>query len=152
MKTQQLIDSLLTVAKDGIRSNIESSDTELLPTMIVLTKDNKYEIYGLAADKTEIPKLMKMTLTQREAKAYVLVLEAWITPFYEEAARYNWNVRDMPDDDKSEVAQAMLVTKDGGCTGYSVATIEHSKNGRVLQEWKDGIPEKVEGPFIVTDW
>jgi len=152
MKTQQLIDNLLIVAKDGVRSNIKNSAEELMPTMIVLTKDNKYEVYGLAADKEEIPTLMKMALTQREAKAYVLILEAWITPFYEEASRYNWNIRDMPEDDKSEVAQAMVVTKDDGCTHYSVATIEHSKNGRILQEWKDGVPEKVEGPFIVTDW
>ena len=152
MKTQKLIDSLIKGAKEGIRSNIESSEAELMPTMIVLTKDDTYEVYGLAAEKEEIPKLMKMTLTQRQAKAYVLILEAWITPFYEEASRYNWNIRDMPEDDKSEVAQAMLVTKTGGCTNYSVAVIEHSENGRILREWKDEVPEKVEGPFLVTDW
>ena len=55
MKTQKLIDSLIKGAKEGIRSNIESSEAELMPTMIVLTKDDTYEVYGLASEKEEIP-------------------------------------------------------------------------------------------------
>jgi len=158
MKTQQLIDNLVETAKKGIKYNIENPNCvtgkyeELIPAMIILTKDDTYEVCILSAKKEEMPNLMKTILTQRQAKAYVLILEVWATPFYEEASRYNWRIRDMPEDDKSEIAQAMLVTKDGGCTNYSMAVIEHSENGRILREWKDEVPDTIKGSFLVTDW
>ena len=97
---------------------------------------------------------MTAQLTDRNAKAYALVLEAWATAFVDEAAKYDYRVRDMPLDDKYEVVQIIVVDKNLGYVCGSQSRIDRiDDNTRKLRDWNEG--DKVhnaQGSFVITEW
>jgi len=147
-------DMLHEMAKSGATLNVKADPNDLIPVLILINSKGEVEIYGMVGeDKNEILKMLKTTLTQRDAKLYALVVEAWVTEFPHEAAKYNWRVRDMPPDDKSEAVQIIVVEKDKGCLGRSIAKIERvDEKTRRLHEWKTETPDGISGPFVVTHW
>ena len=80
---EELIQGMEVAAKRGAQYNIEALNEELIPTLMILTKDDRIEIAHIAAEREDIPVLLKECLITKQAKAYTLILEAWSTNFVE---------------------------------------------------------------------
>ena len=125
-KTQINVDALTKAAKQGAEFNIKlHPDEDLLPTIILLTKKDvptgAIEVYGFAAEKNQVPAMMLKALVDRQAEAYALVVEAWASSFIEEAKKYDYKIRDMPEDDKYEIVNVFAVSRDKGCLSHSIS-------------------------------
>ena len=151
MTDEELLKGMETAAKRGAQHNIEALNEELIPTLMLLTKNGRIEVALLTGEKEDFPRILKKMLITQQAKAYILILEAWETSFVEKALELNGRVRDMPLDDRFEVTSVILVKKNEGITKYLTARIDTQSNGhRILRDWVDGIIQ--ESRLCVTDW
>ena len=148
---EELIQGMEIAAKRGAQYNIEALNEELIPTLMILTKDDRIEIAHIAAEREHIPDILKECLITKQAKAYTLILEAWSTSFVEKAMALDGRVRDMPLDDRFEVTSIVLVKKNEGITKYLTARIDTQSDGhRTLRDWETGTVQ--ESRLCVTDW
>ena len=152
MVDELILQQLQTAAKSGAKLNIGLFD-QLLPTLLIATS-KEIEIYGLTAEKDQLPMVILDTLKQRQALAYALIIEAWSTQFIERAAQYDYRVRDMAPDDRDEVVQIIVVEKDSDSVRFSMAKIKTASTGhRSLMEWiENGPNRKACGAFVITEW
>ena len=107
---EELIQGMEVAAKRGAQYNIEALNEELIPTLMILTKDDRIEIAHIASEREHIPVILKECLITKQAKAYTLILEAWSTNFVEKAIALEGRVRDMPLDDRFEVTNIIMVS------------------------------------------
>ena len=148
---EELIQGMEVAAKRGAQYNIEALNEELIPTLMILTKDDRIEIAHIAAEREHIPGILKEWLITKQAKAYTLILEAWSTSFVEKAMALEGRVRDMPLDDRFEVTSIVLVKKNEGITKYLTARIDTQSDGhRTLRDWETGTVQ--ESRLCVTNW
>ena len=151
MNEEELIHGMEIAAKRGAQYNIEALNEELIPTLMILTENDRIEMAHLTGEKDEFSYILKKVLTAKQAKAYVLVLEAWQTSFVEKALELDGRVRDMPLDDKFEVTSVILVKRNEGVTKYLTARIDTQSDGhRKLRDWETGYI--YESRLCVTDW
>ena len=150
-KEEELLEGMEIAAKRGAQYNIEALNEELIPTLMLLTKNDRIELAHLTGEKDEFPHILKKVLITKQAKAYVLVLEAWQTSFVEKALELEGRVRDMPLDDRFEVTSIVLVKKNEGITKYITARIDTQSDGhRTLRDWETAAVH--ESRLCVTDW
>ena len=148
---EELIQGMEIAAKRGAQYNIEALNEELIPTLMILTKDDRIEIAHIAAEREHIPGILKEWLITKQAKAYTLILEAWSTSFVEKAMALEGRVRDMPLDDRFEVTNVIMVKRNEGITKYLSARIDTESNGnRKLREWETGTVQ--DSRICITKW
>jgi len=148
---EELIQGMEVAAKRGAQYNIEALNEELIPTLMILTKDDRIEIAHIAAEREHIPVLLKECLITKQAKAYTLILEAWSTNFVEKAIALEGRVRDMPLDDRFEVTNIIMVKRNEGVTKYLSARIDTEFSGkRKLREWETGTVQ--DSRICITKW
>jgi hypothetical protein len=148
---EELIQGMEIAAKRGAQYNIEALNEELIPTLMILTKDDRIEIAHIAAEREHIPGILKEWLITKQAKAYALILEAWSTSFVEKAMALEGRVRDMPLDDRFEVTNVIMVKRNEGITKYLSARIDTESNGnRKLREWETGTVQ--DSRICITKW
>jgi hypothetical protein len=148
---EELIQGMEVAAKRGAQYNIEALNEELIPTLMILTKDDRIEIAHIAAEREDIPNILKECLITRQAKAYTLILEAWSTNFIEKAMELEGRVRDMPLDDRFEVTNIIMVKRNEGITKYLSARIDTESDGnRKLREWEIGTVQ--DSRICITKW
>ena len=105
----------------------------------------------IAAEREDIPVLLKECLITKQAKAYTLILEAWSTNFVEKAIALEGRVRDMPLDDRFEVTNIIMVKRNEGVTKYLSARIDTEFSGkRKLREWETGTVQ--DSRICITKW
>jgi len=152
MVDELILQKLQTAAKVGAEINIGLYD-QLLPTLLVATP-KEIEIYGVTTDKEDIPAVIVETLRKCHAIAYALVIEAWSTPFLEQAAQHDYKVRDMAPDDRDEIVQIIIAEQHNKAVRFSIAKIQTVATGqRHLMEWSESGPDsKACGTFIITEW
>ena len=150
--TNDWIKGMELAAKRGAQYNIEALSEELIPTLMVLTKNNNVEVAHVTAPKEEMADVIKDWLLKRQAKAYILILEAWSTNFVDEALeKYDGRVANMPLDDRFEVTTIIIVKKDEGVIQYLSARIDTDLEGhRKLREWSNGNVQETR--ICVTEW
>ena len=150
MTDEQLIHGMEIAAKRGAQYNIEVLNEELLPTLMILTDNNRIELAHIAAERDEISTQLKETLISKQAKAYVLIVEGWASAFVENLKKYD-RVRDMPPDDRYEVTNITLVKQNDATTKFMQARIDTQTDGRrTLREWETGTMKA--SRLHVTDW
>jgi len=148
---EELIQGMEIAAKRGAQYNIEALNEELIPTLMILTKDDRIERAHIAAEREHIPGILKEWLITKQAKAYTLILEAWSTSFVEKAMALEGRVRDMPLDDRFEVTNVIMVKRNEGITKYLSARIDTESNGnRKLREWETGTVQ--DSRICITKW
>ena len=148
---EELIQGMEIAAKRGAQYNIEALNEELIPTLMILTKDDRIEIAHIAAEREHIPGILKECLITKQAKAYTLILEAWSTSFVEKAMALDGRVRDMPLDDRFEVTNIIMVKRNEGITKYLSARIDTKSDGnRKLREWEIGTVQ--DSRICITKW
>lgn len=151
MNEDELINGMEIAAKRGAQYNIEVINEELIPTLMILTENNRIELAHINAEYDEFPSVLEEVLSSTQAKAYALILEAWQTQFVERALELDGRVRDMPPDDRFEVSTLMLVKRNEGLLKYITARIDTQSDGRrTLQDW---VPALVRDQKIcITEW
>jgi len=148
---EELIQGMEIAAKRGAQYNIEALNEELIPTLMILTKDDRIEVAHIAAEREHIPGILKEWLITKQAKAYTLILEAWSTSFVEKAMALEGRVRDMPLDDRFEVTNVIMVKRNEGITKYLSARIDTKSDGnRKLREWETGTVQ--DSRICITKW
>ena len=148
---EELIQGMEIAAKRGAQYNIEALNEELIPTLMILTKDDRIEIAHIAAEREHIPGILKEWLITKQAHAYALILEAWSTSFVEKAMALEGRVRDMPLDDRFEVTNVIMVKRNEGITKYLSARIDTKSDGnRKLREWEIGTVQ--DSRICITKW
>ena len=151
MNSEKLLQGMEIAAKRGAQYNIEALNEELVPTLMILTKNDKIEVAHIDAEKEDIPNVLKEYLTSRQAKAYTLILEAWSTSFIEKAMALDGRVRDMPLDDRFEVTNIIIVKRNEGITKYLSARIDTASDGnRKLRDWETGTVQDTR--ICITEW
>ena len=96
---ERLIKGMEIAAKRGSQYNIEVLNEEIVPTLMILTGNDRIELAHILVESEDMADALKEFLLEKQAKAYALILEAWETSFIEEASKYGGLVRDMPLDD-----------------------------------------------------
>ena len=150
MTEEQLIKGMEIAAKRGAQYNIEVLNEEILPTLMILTQQNRIEVAHILEEKDELKNAIKDALIARQAKAYILVVEAWASDFIENMKNYD-RVRDMPADDRYEITNITLVTQNDKTPKFFQARIDTQNDGRrTLREWEHGSIEA--SRLHITDW
>jgi hypothetical protein len=141
-----ILDDLEKVAKDGIEVIV--ADQELIPTLIISTPTG-VEIIGIVAENHTLNSI-RYLLTQRQVKAYALVLEGYATKSIEAANKVEGKIRNLPLDDRFDVASISLV-ENGGTTKLLTSVIDADKDGvRSLRKWETS--QSVSGRYIIENW
>ena len=151
MNSEKLLQGMEIAAKRGAQYNIEALNEELIPTLMILTKNDKIEVAHIDAEKEDIPNVLKEYLISKQAKAYTLILEAWSTSFIEKAMALDGRVLDMPLDDRFEVTNIIMVKRNEGITKYLSARIDTASDGnRKLRDWETGTVQDTR--ICITEW
>ena len=141
-----ILDVLEKVAKEGIEVIV--ADQELIPTLIISTSTG-VEVIGIVAEKHTLDSI-RYLLTQRQVKAYALVLEGYATKSMEAASKVEGKIRNLPLDDRFDVASISLVTN-GGTTRLLTSVIDSDKDGvRSLRKWETS--QSVSGRYVIENW
>ena len=151
MKSQTL--PLQRAAKLGARSNVDNDPEDLVPVLLILTAAG-IDCVGIdIEDKDVAATVIHRVLTEENACAYSLVMEAWETSFIDSPLAQEGRVRDMPADDRREVVSVHTVERDNPETYLSRAVITRLEDGtRRLGDWEDEVSELAIGRFVITDW
>ena len=149
---ERLIKGMEIAAKRGSQYNIEVLNEEIVPTLMILTGNDRIELAHILVESEDMADALKEFLLEKQAKAYALILEAWQTSFIEEASKYGGRVRDMPLDDRFEVANITTVSRlDGIKKSYSSRIRTSPTSGkRQLQSWTENSLELAQK--CVIDW
>ena len=138
-------------AKRGSQYNIEVLNEEIVPTLMILTGNDRIELAHILVESEDMADALKEFLLEKQAKAYALILEAWQTSFIEEASKYGGRGRDMPLDDRFECTTLILVRKNQGIVKYLSAKIDTDSDGkRKLREWETGNVQETR--ICITEW
>ena len=141
-----VLNILEKVAKEGIEMIV--ADQELIPTLIISTSTG-VEVIGIVTENHTLESI-RYLLTQRQVKAYALVLEGYATKSIEAANKVEGKIRNLPLDDRFDVASISLV-ENGGTTRLLTSVIDSDKNGiRSLRKWETST--SVSGQYIIESW
>ena len=150
------------MAKTGAEMNCINS--ELLPVLFLDTPDGLKivgeEFIPVLTDtayvgnaelqKQAVADTIRSLLKEHDATQYVYINEGYATEFVESAKRVNYRVREMPSEDRYDVAMITAVKKGKPIEGYT-AIIDSLKSGkRKMRKWEKA--DGVEGRFAITNW
>ena len=146
---------LTDVAKQGAELNCVNQ--ELLPVLILDTPIGiqaigvtSPDLNDLEAEKQTIVETITQILKKWKATQYVHVHEGYATTFVESAERVNYQIRELPPEDRYDVAVVTAVKKGKPAIGFT-AIIDSSNDGtRKIREWEASVA--VDGRFVITDW
>ena len=146
MKTE--LENLENVAKETVSELVKTE--ELLPTLMMETPDG-FDVMGIVMEsKEDIIATIKTLLRTNKATAYALVIEGYATKSEDAANRVQGRIRDLPPDDRFDVASITLVEK-GKTPKLISSVIDSDKNGiRSLRGWETS--QSATGRFIIENW
>ena len=151
MEDRPVLGELVNMVKYGTELNVAAQTGDLLPVVVAYNSHhNELHMVQLASEgSSELAHAIRAFLAQKEASSYALVIEGWATTFYEAAEAHNFEVSEMPADDRYEMVQILAVERDGIKLSYE-ARIHRTDDGRELGEWKQ--LTSYEGRFVITEW
>jgi len=151
MNQQVTLDELAKFAMNGAELNLDMHNDDLAPVVIGYNgHTNETHIVLITVPKDVMPTAITKFLSDKKATAYALVMEGWQTGFVASLADHDWNVTDMPADDRKEVVQVIAAEQGQQPISYQ-AEINRSADGeRELGEWKP--LGNFMGRFVITEW
>ena len=146
MKTE--LENLENVAKETVSELVKTE--ELLPTLMMETPEG-FDVMGIVMEsKEDIIATIKTLLRTNKATAYALVIEGYATKSEDAANRVQGRIRDLPPDDRFDVASITLVEK-GKTPKLISSVIDSDKDGiRSLRGWETS--QSATGRFIIENW
>ncbi len=107
----------------------------------------------MVEDGKSVEQAIKYSLRELNVSKYVLVMEGYGTTFTESATKnYQGQVRNMPPEDRFDVACITAVEKGKSPTGFTarIDPAKTAKGKRTLREWDPN--SKMGGRLTITDW
>ena len=147
------------LAKQG--AEIACVYDELIPVIFLDVEDN-VEIVGITTPdlgNSEMEKTLQIEgvtqlLRDKEVTQYAHVYEGCATRFKESAERMyeqGKQIRDLPPEDRNDMAIVMVVRKGEGVVLSYTGIIDTKSDGkRELREWQKN--DEMQGRMVITDW
>ena len=150
------LNKLVEVGKQGAEFNC--IEGELIPVLMMDTP-NGLEVVGVMspdlesreAEKQYMESAIKGVLRERKATGYVHIAEGWGTTFVEASNRVQGQIRDLPPEDRYDMAIVTAIEKGNpNPVGY-IGVIDTLPNGkRKLRKWEQS--EQLIGRMVITEW
>ena len=136
------------VAKETVAEIVKTE--ELVPTLLLESPEG-FDVMGIVMEsKEDILNTIKTLLRDKKATSYALVIEGYATKSVEAANKVQGKIRDLPPDDRFDIASVTLVEK-GETPKLITSIIDSDKNGiRSLRGWETS--QSATGRFIIEDW
>ena len=94
---------------------------------------------------------IRMLLQKYNPSAYVHVVEGWGTKFEAAAERVNGVIRELPPDDRQDMAIITAVEKGTPIPVGYLAVIDTLRDGtRKIRSWEKS--DSIAGRYVITDW
>jgi len=146
MKTE--LEKLENVAKETVSELVKTE--ELVPTLMMKTPDGFDAIGIMTESNDDTLATIKTLLSTNKATAYALVVEGYATKSESAANRVQGKIRDLPPDDRFDIAAVTLVEK-GKTPKLVTSIIDSNKNGiRSLRGWETS--QSASGRFVIENW
>ena len=151
MKLTELAD----LGKKGAEMNCIHQ--ELLPVLIMDTPEG-IQIVGITtpdledieAEKAWMEHAIKSTLRKAKATQYAHVVEGWATTFIEASNRVQGLIRNLPPDDREDVAIVSAIRKGQPPLSFTSIIDTLPDGTRKVREWSKA--EQTEGRMVITEW
>ena len=149
------IQHLIEVGMIGAQTACKHED--LIPVLLMNTPSGIEAIgittppgISLDQEKIHMEAAIRMLLQKYNPSAYVHVVEGWGTSFEAAAERVNGVIRDLPPDDRYDMAIITAVEKGNTPVGY-LAVIDTLRDGtRKIRKWDQS--DSIAGRYVITDW
>ena len=150
-KSSSRLKELIEMVKQGTELNVSAQTGDLLPVVVAYNREhNELHMVQIAVEGSEqLARAIRTFLAEKDATSYALVIEGWATTFYEAAEAYDFEVSQMPADDRWDMIQILAVERDGVKQSYEAKIIREGEE-RELGEWKE--IHNYEGRFVITEW
>ena len=153
------IETIADLAKQGVE--LACVNDELVP-VVFLDLEGDIEVVGITTPdlgNSEMEKALQIAgvtklLHDKNVKQYVHVYEGWGTTFPKSAQRMyeqGKQIRDLPPEDRNDIAIVMVVRKDEGVVLAYTGIIDTNNDGtRKLREWQKS--DGMVGRMVITEW
>ena len=147
---------LINAGKLGAELNC--IDSELMPVLMMDTPKGLLILGVMTPDldtreeeKLYMENAIRTALNENQATGYVHVVEGWGTTFVDASNRVQGNIRDLPPEDRYDMAIITVVEKDNPkAVGY-LGIIDTLPNGkRKIREWEQS--KQLMGRMVITEW
>jgi len=151
MKLTELAD----LGKKGAEMNC--THQVLVPVLIMDTPEG-IRILGITtpdlgdvqAEKAWMEKAIRNTLREAKATQYAHVVEGWGTTFIEASNRVQGQIRDLPPDDREDIAIVSAIRKGRSPLSFTSVIDTLPDGTRKVREWSKA--EQTEGRMVITEW
>ena len=150
------IEKLADIAKQEIE--VTCVHRELMPVLYLDVKEN-LEVIGITTPNlgnAEMEKVLqiegiKQLLREKNVTQYAHVYEGWGTTFVKASKRVRGQIRDLPPEDRDDIAIVMVVRKGKGVVSGYTGIIDTNRDGtRKLREWQKS--DGMQGRMVITNW
>ena len=150
------IQHLIEVGMIGAQTACKHED--LIPVLLMNTPSGIEAIgittppgISLDQEKIHMEAAIRMLLQKYNPSAYVHVVEGWGTSFEAAAERVNGVIRDLPPDDRYDMAIITAVEKGNPIPVGYLGVIDTLRVGtRKIRSWEKS--DSIAGRYIITDW
>jgi hypothetical protein len=151
------LDHLIEVAKIGSETACKHED--LIPVLLMNTESDGIQAIGITTpggvsleqEKMHMEAAIRMLLQKYNPSAYVHVVEGWGTSFLAAAERVNGVIRDLPQDDRYDMAIITAVEKGNPIPVGYLGVIDTLRDGtRKIRSWEKS--DSIHGRYLYTDW
>jgi hypothetical protein len=150
----KMLTRLTNVAKDGAKANIERKKAKyLIPVAIMaITHTDEVKMARLNVQKdSQLKDALQACLASYNAYAFAFVMEGKGTRYPEALLQGKGDFDSLPMDDKYEFVTLQTGAKGLPSIFMEKASIGHSIDGRVLNEWAD-IKISSDSNVFTIDW
>ena len=152
--TGEMLTRLTNVAKDGDKANIERKKAKyLIPVAIMaIAHTDEVKMARITVQKdSQLKDALQVCLTSYNAYAFAFVMEGKGTSYPEVLLQRKGDFDSLPMDDKYEFVTLQTGAKGLPSIFMEKASIGHSIDGRVLNEWAD-IKISSDSNIFTIDW
>ena len=150
------IQHLIEVGMIGAQTACKHED--LIPVLLMNTPSGIEAIgittpggVSLEQEKIYMEAAIRMLLKQYNPSSYCHIVEGWATNFLAAAERSNGVIRDLPPDDRYDMAIITAVEKGNPIPVGYLGVIDRLPDGtRKIRKWEKS--DSIHGRYLYTDW
>ena len=151
------IQHLIEVGMIGAQTACKHED--LIPVLLMNTESDGIQAIGITTpggislqqEKMHMEAAIRMLLKQYNPSSYCHIVEGWGTSFEAAAERVNGVIRDLPPDDRYDMAIITAVEKGNPIPVGYLGVIDTLRDGtRKIRSWEKS--DSIAGRYVITDW
>ena len=152
--TGEMLTRLTTVAKGGAKTNIENRKAKNLIPMAIMAIAHTDEVKMArlnVQNHSQLKEALQACLTSYNAYAFAFIMECEGTKYSEALLQGKGDFDSLPRDDKYEFLTLQTGVRGMPSIFIEKASIGHSIDGRVLNEWTD-VKISSDSDIYTIDW